>query len=295
MSLKIPAYLANISVTWKDAQSTSVPDGSVKAVLATNNTNVTGNSGTTTKLLTSKTINGVNFDGTANISINSVVPTSVTGLTVDLNDYNRSGGHEQGSWRCTTTGGAANISNLPSSKDAFLLILESPRAAGATDYVQIQTLYYAYNKTKYQRWCVSGEWNAWKLMETHSVTETAKNVSGIVALENGGTGATTAAAARANLGAVGSEELAAKADCVNGTVIATTVLAYANSCTRNTSIFVVISYYPSDLPVAGEGLIEVLVGFGGRKIVRFTKYSDNKIYNRSIFSGAWNTTWTAGV
>jgi len=43
MSLKIPAYLANISVTWKDAQSTSVPDGSVKAVLATNNTNVTGN------------------------------------------------------------------------------------------------------------------------------------------------------------------------------------------------------------------------------------------------------------
>ena len=84
-----------------------------------------------------------------------------------------------------------------------------------------------------------------------------------------------------------------------------TVLAWANSCTKNDSIAVVDTYFPSDLPIQLEGsLSTIIMADSDRKIVLFYTYGDgttsniSTIYMRSIFESEWRGGWikmTEGV
>lgn len=113
---------------------------------------ITGNAGTATKLATARNINGVAFDGSAAISINT--NNAVT--------FNNAG---TGAASGTTFDGS-------SARTISYNTIGAPSTTGAN---------------------ASGSWAI-------SVTGTAANVTGTVALANGGTGSTTASGARTNLG-----------------------------------------------------------------------------------------------
>lgn len=88
---------------------------------------------------------------------------NITGQTLDINTLNLSSGAP-----CImryiekTSGGAANISNIPVTGQPFLLDVELIRWASATDYITMQTFRNAANPAnEYVRFCTSGTWGGW--------------------------------------------------------------------------------------------------------------------------------------
>lgn len=144
------------SVGWSSAESKWKRwTGSAWAdLVATYGISIGGNATTATQLQTARTINGVNFNGTANISVNTV--NSLT--------FNNSGtGATSGT---TFNGGSASTISYNT--------VGAPSVTGTN---------------------ASGTWGI-------SITGNAANVTGTVAIANGGTGAITAGTARTNLGLV---------------------------------------------------------------------------------------------
>ncbi|WP_125143672.1 pyocin knob domain-containing protein [Clostridium transplantifaecale] len=92
----------------------------------------------------------------------SLEATNITGQTVDVNSYNLSSGSPQIQFYSEkTSGGAANITNIPVAGQPFLLKAESLRWASETDYVTKQTFFSASAKAVYERYCSNGIWSAW--------------------------------------------------------------------------------------------------------------------------------------
>lgn len=94
-------------------------------------------------------------------------------------------------YKCTSTGGASNILNRPTSNGNFVLEVLSLRKISDTDWSCKQTF-----TTKnggwegtFVRYCQNGTWSAWKEV-----------VAGVQPINLGGTGATSVDAARNNLG-----------------------------------------------------------------------------------------------
>jgi urease beta subunit len=94
-------------------------------------------------------------------------------------------------YKCTSTGGGSKIANKPTSDGNFVLEVLSLRKISDTDWSCKQTF-----TTKnggwegtYVRYCQNGTWSAWKEV-----------VAGVQPINLGGTGATSVAAARNNLG-----------------------------------------------------------------------------------------------
>lgn len=128
---------------------------------------------------------------------------NITGLTLDLNTLTLSDGiYHIRKFIEATSGGAANITNLPVSGQPFILDVELVRWAGTSDFVTRQT--FASNTQPaydYVRWCSNGTWGSWtkrvytdtdtKVTQTNSTSNTAYPVL----LKNGtGTGTTTTTA-----------------------------------------------------------------------------------------------------
>lgn len=87
---------------------------------------------------------------------------NITGQTVDVNSYNLSSGSPQIQFYSEkTSGGAANITNVPVDGQPFLLKAESLRWASVTDYITKQTFLSATAKAIYERYCSNGTWSAW--------------------------------------------------------------------------------------------------------------------------------------
>lgn len=110
----------------------------------------TANAVSATKLVTARTINGVSFDGTANIS----VPALVTGIStngVNLNSFTTAG-----FYACSTNAVAATLVNTPTSSAFGMLVVTS---AGCyqelTEYMSTGT-----PKT-YKRHFYNGTWGSW--------------------------------------------------------------------------------------------------------------------------------------
>ena len=89
--------------------------------------------------------------------------TNITGQTLDINTLNLSSGAP-----CImryiekTSGGAANITNIPVAGQPFLLDVELIRWASATDYITMQTFRNAANPAnEYVRFCKNGTWDDW--------------------------------------------------------------------------------------------------------------------------------------
>lgn len=94
---------------------------------------------------------------------------NITGQTMDVNTLNLSSGAP-----CImlyiekTSGGAANITNIPVTGQPFLLDVELIRWASSTDYITRQVFVSASTKQSYTRFCANGAWGAWGRMDyTH--------------------------------------------------------------------------------------------------------------------------------
>lgn len=94
-------------------------------------------------------------------------------------------------YKCTSTGGGSNISNKPTSDGNFVLEVLSLRKISDTDWTCKQTFTTKNGDVEgtYVRYCQNGTWSAWKEV-----------VAGVQPINLGGTGATSVAAARNNLG-----------------------------------------------------------------------------------------------
>nr|HDI1683178.1 tail fiber domain-containing protein [Klebsiella pneumoniae] len=94
-------------------------------------------------------------------------------------------------YKCTSTGGASNILNRPTSDGDFVLEVLSLRKISDTDWTCKQTFTTKNGNVEgtYVRYCQNGTWSAWKEV-----------VAGVQPINLGGTGATSVAAARNNLG-----------------------------------------------------------------------------------------------
>jgi hypothetical protein len=152
-------------------------------------TNITGNAATATKLSTVRNINGVAFDGSGDITITSTADAgTLTGTTLNS----------------TVTG-----SSLTSVGTLANLTVTNPIAGSITGNAATST-----TATTAGNITATSNTTLTSLSNLNTVGTITSGVwSGTtVAIEKGGTGATTAAAARANLGlAIGTNVMAANA------------------------------------------------------------------------------------
>ena len=188
------------------------PNGSAIALtnFPTLNQNTTGNAATATKLAATKNINGVPFDGSASINIDADANT-LTGNTLASNVTNSSltsvGTITAGVWSGTTiaiakggtgatsaTGALTNLGAEPAANKSNDISTDAasttkfPSVKAIKDYVDLQSA------------------NAG--VADNSLT--SAKINGTIAITKGGTGASTAAAARTNLGlAIGTDVMAA--------------------------------------------------------------------------------------
>jgi hypothetical protein len=147
---------------------------------------VSGNAGTATKLATTRTINvsgdvtgtAQSFDGSADISI----PTAITAGSIVDADINTAANISD--TKLATISTANKVSNssttATSANTAFAIVARDANGNFSANQITANL--------------------------TGNVTGNATNVSGTVAILNGGTGATTAAGALVNLGAVASND-----------------------------------------------------------------------------------------
>ncbi len=117
----------------------------------------------------------------------------ISDKTVDLNNMVIKGsdlGTRQ-LYKCVSSGGGSNIANKPTSDGNFVLEVLSLRKISDTDWTCKQTFTTKSGGVEgtYVRYCNNGAWSAWKEV-----------VAGVQPINLGGTGATSVAAARNNLG-----------------------------------------------------------------------------------------------
>lgn len=121
----------------------------------------------------------------ASHSHTNLAAINITGQTVDVNSYNLSSGSPQIQFYSEkTSGGAANITNIPVTGQPFLLKAESLRWASATDYITKQTFLSATAKATYERYCTNGTWGSWLPIAFFNATP----VSGRVLVSDGTVG-----------------------------------------------------------------------------------------------------------
>lgn len=146
---------------------------------------------TTHRYVTDSEKNTWNGKAAGNHTHSSLVCTDITGKTVDVNTYNMSGGSPSIQWYVEkTSGGAANISNIPVAGQPFMLKAELIRWSSASDYMSKQTFISATAKATYERYCTNGTWSGWLPEGRFS----AIPVSGRVLVSDGDTGGIKASA-----------------------------------------------------------------------------------------------------
>lgn len=117
----------------------------------------------------------------------------ISDKTIDLNSLaiKRTDPGTRQLYKCVSSGGGNNISNKPTSDGNFVLEVLSLRKVSDTDWSCKQTFTTKNGNVEgvYVRYGQNGSWSAWKEV-----------VAGVQPINLGGTGATSAAAARNNLG-----------------------------------------------------------------------------------------------
>lgn len=145
----------------------------------------------------------------------------ITDKTVDLNGLVIKGtdpGTRQ-MYKCFSSGGGSNIANKPTSDGNFVLEVLSLRKISDTDWTCKQTFTTKNGGVEgtYVRYGQNGSWSAWKEV-----------VAGVQPINLGGTGATSVAAARNNLGVGEWQSVAFGVLNVNGVSNADPVITFKN-------------------------------------------------------------------
>ena len=93
----------------------------------------------------------------------------ITTKTLDLDTLTLSSGHPLSAFYiCRSSGGANNITNLPTAAMAFLLNVELIRWVSSADYLTIQTLIsFADPSVQHFRYCKNGTWTGWEKRINH--------------------------------------------------------------------------------------------------------------------------------
>lgn len=133
-----------------------------------NNIRMLGNADSANKLITARTINGTNFDGTANITI-TANPTANQLTNQNLNDYKSNGFY--------FAGGGNTVVNKPDGVDAFgVVVLQN--ATGYREQVMVDTA---------QRFACrmfnSSAWGSWNYIYT-TLNKPSKSDVGLGNVEN---------------------------------------------------------------------------------------------------------------
>lgn len=154
------------------------PDGSLTATKFVGS--LQGNADTATKLLTARTINGISFDGSANITFHSLYPQQIANNT-DLNSITQSGMYYSPQNAITQT-----LSNSPTSNAFFLIV---GKHAG---YYQRLTEYLPNNPKTWIRNYYGGAWGDWiqeyneKETDSRYVNITGDTMTGSLQIGNSG-------------------------------------------------------------------------------------------------------------
>lgn len=145
----------------------------------------------------------------------------ITDKTVDLNGLVIKG-TDPGTrrmYKCFSSGGGSNIANKPTSDGNFVLEVLSLRKISDTDWTCKQTFTTKNGGVEgtYVRYAQNGSWSAWKEV-----------VAGVQPINLGGTGATSVAAARNNLGVGEGQTVAFGGLNVNGIGTNDPVITFKN-------------------------------------------------------------------
>ena len=133
-------------------------------------TTVSGNAGTATKLATARTINGVSFDGSANITI-TANPTTTTLISEDLDDVKTPGLYNANSGNTTT--------NKPSGIDAYGLFVYKTAGGYATQELTSGNI----NSLKKYIRQYTNSWSDWKnIVEDNGIISSNDTIKNIVTL-----------------------------------------------------------------------------------------------------------------
>lgn len=145
----------------------------------------------------------------------------ISDKTIDLNNLviKRTDPGTRQLYKCVSSGGGNNISNKPTSDGNFVLEVLSLRKVSDTDWSCKQTFTTKNVNVEgvYVRYGQNGSWSAWKEV-----------VAGVQPINLGGTGATSAAAARNNLGVGEWQSVAFGLLNVNGVSNADPVITFKN-------------------------------------------------------------------
>ena len=187
------------------------PNGTAIALtnFPTLNQSTTGNAATATKLAATKNINGVPFDGSASINIDADANT-LTGNTLASNITSSSltsvGTITTGIWSGTTIAIAKGGTGATSATGALTNLGAEPTANKSNDISGDAASTTKFPSVKAIKDYVDLQ-SANAGVADNSLT--SAKISGAIAIAKGGTGATTAADARTNLGlAIGTDVLA---------------------------------------------------------------------------------------
>lgn len=147
----------NTDTNTKATQTNTTTNAAYRVVLSTN-ANDTNETNTLRK--------SVNF--TANPSTGAFYAKgydriNITGQTLDINTLTLSAGSPQiMRYIEKTSGGAANITNIPVAGQPFTLDVELYRWASTTDYISRQKFVSSNDKNvEYVRWCTNGSFTSW--------------------------------------------------------------------------------------------------------------------------------------
>lgn len=125
---------------------------------------LSGNANNTTETATGrKSANFMANPSTGEFYAKGFRRINLTGQTLDINTLTLSSGAPAiMRYIEKTSGGAANITNIPVTGQPFILDVELIRWASTSDYVTMQTFRSVGQKTyEYVRYCTSGTWSGW--------------------------------------------------------------------------------------------------------------------------------------
>ncbi len=224
-------------------------------------------------------LNGADFDGSTNVS----VPALSTAIlaNADLNDYST-----PGFYYCEYSGTAATIANK-AFNSAFSLLVE--RAATVK---QTFTHYYTGLTAIRMFDFENSTWTPWKdvAFTDSNITGTSKNITGVAAIANGGTGATTFEQAKANLGITGNIHSVLTTESLNNLRHMGSVLFYQGTGANATTA--------RNYPMGGSGFYIQQIGNATSQgatttntIQEATSFSSGTVRKWIRFTDYGNTNW----